>query len=193
MKPVEPTSLLLFVALLPLTMVAIGCFLKFSIVLSLLGRAIGGRTLPGTVIVGASLLMVAFVLAPIGDKVTSGGLASSGDAVRAFLEKRAPADTRHELYELQLGLRDDKTTASDHDLTVLAPAFALSELKAAFRVGFFLLLPFLVIDLLLAVVLLALGMHTIEARVISLPLKLLLFLAVDGWGLIVHGLLASYT
>ena len=179
---------------LPLLMVGIGCFVKFSVVLSLLGRAVGGRSLPSTVVVATSLLFSGFVLAPIAERVGTAGIANGAEPVRAFLERNVSADDRHELYQLQVNLRgaDDKSGATDHDLSVLAPAFALAELKSAFRVGFFLLLPFLVLDLLIAVALLATGMHTIEARVLSLPLKLLLFVSVDGWSLLVHGLMKGY-
>ncbi len=183
-------------AWLPLLMVGIGCFVKFSVVLSLLGRAVGGRSLPSTVVVATSLLFSGFVLAPIAERVGTTGIANSAEPVRAFLERNVSADDRHELYQLQVNLRgadDNKNAATDHDLSVLAPAFALAELKSAFRIGFFLLLPFLVLDLLIAVVLLATGMHTIEARVLSLPLKLLLFVTVDGWSLLVHGLMKGYT
>ncbi len=180
----------------PLALLALACFLKFSIVLSLLGRAIGGRALPSLVVFGVALLLVGFVLAPtaerVGAELTSG---RGAEPVRSFLESHTPAPSRTELLDLQRKLRPEAERAqvTDRDLAVLGPAFALGELKGAFRVGFFLLLPFLVLDLLVAVVLLGLGMHSIEARVIALPLKLLLFVAIDGWGLVVRGLLVGYT
>ena len=83
----------------------------------------------------------------------------------------------------------ERAAVTDRDLTVLLPAYAIDGLKTAFRIGFFLLLPFLVLDLLVAVALLGLGMNGLEARVVSLPLKLLLFVTVDGWTLLTHGLL----
>ena len=195
MKAAELSSLLPLV-LAPLGLLALACFLKFSIVLSLLGRALGGRALPSVVVFGTALLLVGFVLAPTAERV--GAELASGHAaepVRSFLEAHVGAPARAELLELQRKLRPERERAqvTDRDLAVLGPAFALSELKSAFRVGFFLLLPFLVLDLLVAVALLGLGMHSIEARVIALPLKLLLFIAVDGWGLLARGLLVGYT
>jgi type III secretion protein R len=175
-------------------------------VLSLLARALGGRALPSLAVGGAALLLVAFVLAPVAEQVmgAAGGALVKGDLVdasgkaaepvRAFLERQVAPDARKDLLELQRGLRpaDARARLSDRDLVVLGPAFALTELKTAFRIGFFLLLPFLVIDLLVAVVLLALGMHTLETRVLALPCKLLLFVAVDGWALLTRGLLLGY-
>jgi len=205
-KP-DLASLSLYVALLPLALLALACFLKQSIVLSLLGRAIGGRSLPSTMVFGAALLLVAFVLAPVAEALLrdTGGAVAKGDlgavstkgaeSVRGFLERHAPRDARDEMLRLQQGLRapEERASVSEHDLVVLLPAFALGELKAAFRIGFFLLLPFLVIDLLIGVVLLGVGLHTVETRVVALPLKLLLFVAVDGWSLVVRGLLVGYT
>lgn len=197
----------MMLALAPLALLFAACFLKFSIVLSLLGRALGGRALPSLAVGGAALLLCAFVLAPVGEKTFSEaaaplatgdlvGVAKKGaEPVRGFLERQVPVDARRELLELQRGLRPaaEREQVTDRDLVVLGPAFALAELKAAFRIGFFLLLPFLVIDLLLAVALLALGLHTLNARVLALPLKLLLFIAIDGWALVARGLLVGYS
>jgi type III secretion protein R len=194
-------------ALGPLSLLVAACFLKFSVVLSLLGRALGGRTLPSLAVTGVALLLCAFVLAPVveqslgaaGTAVVSGDLIAASskvaEPVRAFLDRQVSPEARRDLVELQRGLRppDQRAKVGDRDLVVLGPAFALAELKTAFRIGFFLLLPFLVIDLLIAVVLLAVGMHTLDARVVALPLKLLLFIAVDGWALIAKGLLVGYT
>jgi type III secretory pathway component EscR len=181
-----------WIALAPLLMVAAACFLKFSIVLSLLGRALGGRTLPALAVSGLSLLLCAFVLAPLAEQAVAD--TNTSEPVRSFLERQVTPEARKELVELQRGLRtaDQRAKVGDRDLVVLAPAFALQELKAAFRIGFFLLLPFLVLDLLVAVALLALGMHTLDARLIALPCKILLFISVDGWQMIAKGLLGGY-
>lgn len=200
MKSVE------LLALLPLALLGAACFLKFSIVLSLLGRALGGRALPAMAVSGAAALLVAFVLAPVAERVVaeSGAALTRGDLVgvgakatepvRDFLERRVPVEARKDLLELQRDLRPEAERAAvrDRDLAILGPAFAISELKAAFRIGFYLLLPFLVLDLLVAVALLALGMHTIDARVIALPCKLLLFVVIDGWSLLLRGLLVGH-
>lgn len=181
-----------WIAIVPLSMVATACFLKFSIVLSLLGRALGGRTLPALAVTGLALLLCAFVLAPVAEQAVAD--LNTTEPVRGFLERQVTPEARKELVELQRGVRaaDQRAKVGDRDLAVLAPAFALQELKAAFRIGFFLLLPFLVLDLLVAVALLALGMHTLDARLIALPCKILLFISVDGWQMIVKGLLLGY-
>lgn len=197
----------LLLALAPLALLAFACFAKISIVLSLLARAIGGRALPAGVVAVVAALLVFVVVAPTAEKALGDGGAAllrgdatavatqSGGPVRAFLEAHTPPDGRQEMLELQRGLRAPAERASLHenDLVVLAPAFAVSELSVAFKVGFFVLLPFLLLDLLVGVALLALGLHTLSARVVSLPLKLLLFVAAGGWSLLVRALLVGYT
>lgn len=179
--------------LVPLGLLAIACVLKFAVVLSLLGRAVGGRALPSTVVVGLAVLLAAFVLSPVVKEGDAATLAGSGEGVRAYLEQHTPLVERQKLAAIQRDLRTpaDRDAVTDHDLTVMLPAYALEGLQAAFRIGFFLLLPFLVLDLLVAVALLGLGMNGLEARVVSLPLKLLLFISVDGWALLTHGLLGA--
>jgi type III secretion protein R len=115
--------------------------------------------------------------------------------VRAFLTKHTPARERQSFLELQRQLRPqaDRAAVTADDLTVLAPAFATAELKAAFQVGFLLFLPFLVIELVVATVLLSLGMNTLPPEAVSLPFKLLLFVLADGWHLLLRGLVLTYT
>ena len=179
--------------LLPLALLAIACVMKFSVVLSLLGRALGGHALPSTVVTGMAILLAAFVLSPVVKEGDSAALAQSGDRVRAYLEAHTPLAERTTLVAMQKQLRApaDRDAVTDHDLGVMLPAYAIAGLEAAFRIGFFLLLPFLVLDLLVAIALLGLGMNGLEARVVSLPLKLLLFVSVDGWALLTHGLLGT--
>ena len=86
----------------------------------------------------------------------------------------------------------DRAAIGDRDLLVLAPAFVIAELRAAFQVGFLLLLPFLVLELVVASLLTALGMHSLDARSVALPFKLLLFVLADGWHLLARGLIESY-
>lgn len=179
--------------LLPLALLALACVLKFSVVLSLLGRAIGGRVLPSTVVAGLAVLLAAFVLGPVVKDGDPAALAQSSDSVRAYLEAHTSIAERTKLADLQKQLRvpAERASVTNHDLGVMLPAYAIEGLQAAFRIGFFLLLPFLVLDLLVAIALLGLGMNGLEARVVSLPLKLLLFVSVDGWALLTHGLLGT--
>jgi type III secretion protein R len=157
-----------------------------------------------------ALLFALFVSAPVGERVWAeaapalarGDAAAVGEAatraagpVREFLAKHTPERERQSLLELQRQLRPPAARAAvgERDLVVLAPAFAVAELRAAFQVGFLLFLPFLVIEMVVATVLLALGMNTLAPEAVSLPFKLLLFVVADGWHLIVRGLVLGYT
>jgi type III secretion protein R len=195
----------------PFAVVVATSFIKFAVVLAILRRALGGGSLPPASVTGAlALLFALFVTAPVGEKVWAqagpalarGDAASLGDAagraaapVRAFLRAHAPARERQEFLDLQRQLRPpaERDAVGDDDLIVLAPAFAAAELRAAFQVGFLLFLPFLVIELLVATVLLTLGMNTLAPEAVSLPFKLLLFVVADGWHLILRGLVLGYT
>lgn len=168
-------------ALVPLVLLAIACTLKSGVVLSLLGRGVGGRALPGAVVAGVAILLAAFVLSPI---VAADGTPAP-DGVRTYLESHTKQADREQLAALHPGAANEK------DLGVMLPAYALSELRVAFQIGFYLLLPFLVLDLLVAMALLGLGVHTLETRVVSLPLKLLLFVSIDGWTLVQRALLGT--
>jgi len=112
--------------------------------------------------------------------------------VRAFLAKHAHRRDRDTFVGLASRLRDGRAVADD-ELAVLAPAFVTSELAEAFAIGFLVLLPFLVIDLVVGMSLAALGLNATSPQVVALPLKLLLFVAVDGWRLLVEGLVLGYT
>jgi type III secretion protein R len=203
-----------FVVLLvgvPFVLVVATSFLKFSVVFAILRRALGGEVLPLWAVTGAlALLFALFVSAPVAEKAwnesapqlakgdlagLSDGAAKAAGAVRAFFLAHTPERERQSFFELQRKLRpvNDRAQVKEDDLAVLAPAFAVAELRAAFQIGFLLFLPFLVIELVCAAVLLSLGMNTLEPKLVSLPFKLLLFVLVDGWHLLVRGLILAYT
>ncbi len=118
------------------------------------------------------------------------------EPIRDFLEKHAHDKDQHLFYNLALELRqtdEDREALSTNDFISLIPAFVVSELKEAFQIGFIIFLPFVVIDLVVANILLSLGMFQISPITLSLPFKLLLFVLVDGWHLIVKGLIVGYT
>ncbi len=208
---VEWGAVLLGVALLPFVAIMVTAFVKISVVLAILRRAIGFASVPSAqVIVGLSLVLTAFVMAPVGDAMhgaaiaawtasaeTEEGprLAEAGVAAAAplltFLGTHAHEADRDLFVSLSAGRGDGATLSEDHAL-VLIPAFVLSELSEAFLIGVLLFLPFLVIDLACAVLLGAVGLQTLSTTVVSLPFKLLLFVLVDGWYLIVRGLVESY-
>jgi type III secretion protein R len=116
------------------------------------------------------------------------------EPVRGFLARHAHARDRAMFTDLAKRMRPpaERDQVADTDLMVLTPAFVTSELKEAFSIGFLLFIPFLVIDIVIANVLLSLGMHMLSPTTISLPFKLLLFVLVDGWALLARGLVLGY-
>ena len=218
-RPVVMVALLAALALLPFVLVMMTSFVKIAVVLSILRNAIGSPQVPPTMVVtGLAFVLSLVVMAPVGSQVYAevgstldrGAGASltspqAADAmlraasgakepVRAFLARHAHARERALFVDLARRMRPpaERDQVKDDDLTVLTPAFVTSELKEAFAIGFLLFLPFLVIDLLCANVLLSLGMHMLSPTTVSLPFKLLLFVLVDGWALLTRGLVLSY-
>jgi type III secretion protein R len=126
--------------------------------------------------------------------VALGVLEAVRDPIRAFLKANASAKEKTRFYELARAARPpaQRALVGSEDLVVLIPAFVVSELIRAFALGFAIFLPFLVIDLVVANVLLALGMQMTNPTQVSLPFKLLLFVAVDGWGLLAQALVTGY-
>ncbi len=118
-------------------------------------------------------------------------LSSAAGPLQAFLLEHGSPELRAELAALSRELRGG-AQVSETDLAVLAPAFVLTELKQAFQIGFLVFLPFLVVDMVVANVLLALGMQSLSPSQVSLPFKVLLFVAVDGWALLARSLLQGY-
>jgi type III secretion protein R len=118
----------------------------------------------------------------------------AGEPLRDFLLKHAEPRARASFHALTLKLRapDERLTVTDRDFGVIVPAFVISELRRAFQIGFLIFVPFLVIDMVIANLLLALGMHMLSPTTVSLPFKLLLFVLADGWQLVVRGLVESF-
>jgi type III secretion protein R len=204
-------------ALGPVLLVMLTSFVKLSVVLALFRSGLGTPDVPsGLVVTGLALVLTLFVMAPVIDEVVdavapapaadtplearawpegpTGWLAAADRAaapVKAFLARHAHGDDRASFTGLASRMRGGAAVAED-DLAVLAPAFVTSELAEAFAIGFLLLLPFLVIDLVVGLSLTALGLTATPPSVVALPLKLLLFVAVDGWRLLVEGLVLGY-
>lgn len=204
--------------LLPFVLVMCTSFLKIAVVLSIVRNALGTPQVPPTTVVtGLAIVLTAFIMAPTGAAVLKevrpilgqgqGGLTSaqSVDAmiaaaerarepVRAFLLKHAHERDRASLLQMARRMRPaaERASIGDRDFMVLAPAFVLSELTEAFLIGFLLFVPFLVVDMLVANLLLALGMQMLSPNTVSLPFKLLLFVLVDGWRLLAQGLIGGY-
>ena len=200
-------TLLFFTALsfLPAILLMMTGFTRIVIVLSLLRQALGTQSSPpNQVIVGLSLFLTLFVMGPTLDKVYadayvpySNGSIPFEDAVtragapmRSFMAKQ----TRQSDFALFIKLAklpvDTKVDVAP--MRVLVPAFAISELKSAFQIGFMIFIPFLVIDIVVSSVLMSLGMMMLSPVLVALPFKLMLFVLADGWNLLVGSLAASF-
>lgn len=187
-------------------LVSLTCFTRIIIVLSFLRQALGTPQLPpNQVLLGLALALTSFIMAPtagrvyndalgplLDDKISQEvALARATGPIRDFLLKQ----TRHEdlrlFYDISRTPRPE--TLEDVPLTVAAPAFMVSELTTAFRMGLFLYIPLILVDVLVSVVLMALGMMMVPPTLISLPLKVSVFLLADGWHLIVASLAQSFS
>lgn len=207
-------------SLLPFAFVTLTSFLKISVVLSLVRTAIGTPQVPSNMIVtGLSAVLSLVVMAPVGAAMwttvapaaesfsnANEGSAKSGttgvlelwnagraaaEPLREFLERNAHEKDRALFLELARQRRAPDAV-HEGDFLIVLPAFITSQLKDAFEIGFLLFLPFLLIDLVVSNILLALGMHMLSPTTISLPFKLLLFVLVDGWLLLARGLMLGY-
>lgn len=209
-RPVELLLVLGLMALVPVAMVTLTSFLKIAVVLSVARSALGAPQVPPTTAVtGLALLLTLAVMAPVAedawraaragprprgaDEVIAAG-ARAAEPLKAFLARFARPEDRRLFLDLSRRLRppEGREAVGDADLAVLAPAFVISELRRAFAAGFLVFLPFLAVDLAVANVLLALGLTQLSPTAVSLPFKLLLFVAVDGWALLARGLTAGY-
>jgi len=192
-------------AILPALLVCLTSFLRIIVVLSMLRHAIGmNETPPNTVLIGLALFLTLFTMSPVLQKVNhdafepfmAGKLSmeegySKGVApLREFMVRQ----TREADLALMVELSKAPMPRSMDDISnvQLIPAFMLSELRAAFQIGFVIFLPFLLIDLIVSSVLMALGMMMMPPTTIALPLKILMFILVDGWSLVLKALVGSF-
>lgn len=205
--------------LLPFAFMVTTSFVKISVVFSILRNALGTGQVPsGMIITALAGLLSLYVMAPVGqDIATSAGPAVEridrddpleGDSVdaifdaveagveplRAFLVRNAGARERGLFFDLARQSRGPERAdeVGPDDLLVVLPAFLITELSEAFQIGFLVFLPFLVVDMVVSNVLLALGMHMLSPTTVSLPFKLLLFVLVDGWYVLAQALIATY-
>ncbi len=200
-------TLLIFTALsfIPAVLLLMTSFTRIVIVLSLLRQAIGlQNSPPNQVIIGLSLFLTYFVMFPTLDKVYNEAYIPYSNQQISFEQAtdKAAAPMRDFMMrqvrdnDLALFARVAKvpasTKAADLPMRVLVPAFVLSELKSAFQIGFLIFLPFLLIDLIVASVLMSMGMMMLSPVLVSLPFKLMLFVLADGWNLMVGSLIASF-
>jgi flagellar biosynthetic protein FliP len=197
--------LLTILTLAPGILIMTTSFTRLAVVFSLLRNAMGTQQMPpAQIIVGLSLFLTFFIMAPVFNQIHDTALEPYIDGQlgqEEFLKKAASPLRSFMLKQTRqkdLGLfmkiagEDKPQNADDVPLTSLIPAFVVSELKTAFQIGFLLYVPFLVIDMVVASVLLSMGMMMLPPVMVSLPFKLMLFVLVDGWFLIVGSLVRSF-
>lgn len=206
-------AIVTFSTLLPFIIAAGTCYLKISIVLIMVRNAMGVQQVPSSLTLnGIALLLSLFVMMPViqdvnqymrtekvdfsnvdsVDNFVEGGLGS----YKSYLKKYSDPELLNFFESLQQGRSEEEARAEadtrEPTLFSLLPAYALSEIKSAFEIGFYIYLPFVVIDLIISSILLALGMMMMSPVTISVPVKLILFVAIDGWTLISKGLIMQY-
>jgi type III secretion protein R len=216
-NPVVMIIVLGALSLAPFVLIMLTSFVKISVVLSILRNAIGAQQVPpNQVITGLAFVLSMFVMVPVARQMynTAGPIAETHDIfseasvkslfeaaqhgkepLRHFLSRHSHARDRELFMELSARVstaEEPKSPPDKEDFRVLIPSFVTSELKEAFQIGFLVYLPFIIIDMVIANVLLAMGMSMLSPSVVSLPFKLLLFVLADGWFLVVRGLVLSY-
>jgi flagellar biosynthetic protein FliP len=192
-------------AILPALLVCATAFLRIIIVLSMLRHAIGmPETPPNTVLIGLALFLTLFTMSPalqqLNEQAIQPFMAGKLDVVEVYDKGSAPLrefmvrQTREQDLALMVDISKAPRPASMADVSnvQLVPAFMLSELRAAFQIGFVIFLPFLLIDLIVSSVLMSLGMMMMPPTTVALPLKVLMFVLVDGWSLVLKALMGSF-
>jgi flagellar biosynthetic protein FliP len=197
--------LLTSLTFLPAVLLMMTAFTRIVIVLSLLRQALGTlQSPPNQVLVGLSLFLTFFVMSPVFDKINAQALQpyladkmsvvealdKGSEPLKAFMLKQTRQD------DLALFIRLSRTPAPQGPeavpLKVLVPAYVISELKTAFQIGFIIFIPFLIIDMVVASILMSMGMMMLSPVTISFPFKLMLFVLVDGWNLVIGSLVQSF-
>ena len=210
----SPSSTLITVVLIglaPFAIVMVTSFAKIIVVLSLLRNALGVQQIPPNLVLnGLAMVLTIYVMYPVGLRMieVSGGVDEAlssterlldtanraKEPLRDFLLKHAEEPEREFFLDTirEIADPDQRGSFTAEDFVVVVPAFTISELTAAFQLGFLIFLPFIVIDLVIANILMAMGMSMLSPTIVSLPFKLLLFVLVDGWIKLPHGLVLSY-
>jgi flagellar biosynthetic protein FliP len=197
--------LLTILSLAPAILIMMTSFTRIIIILSFLRNALGTQQMPpNQVLIGLALFLTFFIMAPIGNQINNEAiqpyinneigpqtaLEKAGQPLREFMLK----NTREKDLALFVSLSEVKKVENKDDIPMKAviPAFIISELKTAFQFGFIIYIPFLVIDMVVASTLMSMGMMMLPPIMISLPFKVLLFILVDGWNLIVQSIITSF-
>ncbi len=203
-RVIQLIALLTVLSLAPSILVMMTSFTRIVVVLSLLRTALGTATSPpNSVVISLALFLTAFVIGPVLTRVYDVGVKPlvaneinvnqaferASGPLRGFMEK----NVREKDLQLFVSMSGEQPSKPEElSMRVLIPAFMISELKRAFEIGFLLFLPFLIIDLVVASVLMSMGMMMLPPVVVSLPFKLIFFVLVDGWTLVAGSLIQSY-
>jgi flagellar biosynthetic protein FliP len=202
---IQVLALMTLLTVLPSILLTMTSFTRIMIVLGLLRQALGTAQAPSNqVLLGLSLFLTAFIMMPVFDRINSEAvqpyleekisvtvaLEKASIPLRQFMMKQT-RETDLELF-MRISGREDFQSVDDVPFSLLLPAFVTSELKTAFQIGFLIFLPFLVIDLVVASVLMSMGMMMLSPMIVSLPFKIMLFVLADGWSLILEMLAASF-
>ena len=198
-------ALMTALSFIPAIVIMMTSFTRIVIVLSILRQAMGLQQAPSNqIIIGLSLFLSLFIMTPVMDKINANALQpylnEQITTVVALEQAQLPirefmlSQTREKDIAtfLEISGRDDIKRIEDVPFVILVPAFITSELKTAFQIGFMLFIPFLVLDLVVASVLMAMGMMMLSPMIVSLPFKLMLFVLVDGWSLVMGTLATSF-
>jgi flagellar biosynthetic protein FliP len=202
---VQVLLLMTALSLLPGALIMMTAFTRVVIVLALLRQALGTAQTPSNqILVGLALFLTFFIMAPVFNEVNQQALQPYLSEQKAGAEALASAERPMRIFMLaqtrdtdlalfsRLSGRDEIASEDEVPFSVLLPAFATSELKTAFQIGFLLFIPFLVIDLVVASILMSMGMMMLSPVIISLPFKIMLFVLVDGWSLVMSTLASSF-
>ncbi|ELS5707716.1 EscR/YscR/HrcR family type III secretion system export apparatus protein [Escherichia coli] len=205
--------ILTFSTLLPFIVSAGTCFVKFSIVFIIVRNALGMQQVPSQLTLnGIALIMTIFVMAPIAQSVSDYFMENNVDLsnkeslydfvdnglgeYREYLKKYSDKELVNffeKRQQISTSTKDSSQIQSEEPaITSLLPAYALSEINSAFKIGFYIYLPFIVIDLVVSCILLALGMMMMSPVTITTPIKLILFVSMDGWSILTKGLINQY-
>jgi len=202
---IQVLALMTALTFLPAALMMMTSFTRIVVVLAILRQALGTMNTPSNqVLIGLSLFLTLFVMWPVFTKINSDaiqpylndkvtleqGMVKASEPLRQFMLRQ----TRQEDLGMFARIAGDKNFASPDDVpfTLLVPAFVTSELKTAFQIGFLLFIPFLVIDLVVASVLMSMGMMMLSPMIISMPFKIMLFVLIDGWSLVMGTLAGSF-
>lgn len=202
---IQILALMTLLTFLPAILMMMTSFTRIIIVFSILRQALGLQQTPSNqIMVGLALFLTFFIMAPVFDRVNEAAvqpyLAEELTSMEALEAASVPfhqfmiGNTRESDLDLFMRISDTPRveTHADVPFRILVPAFVVSELKTAFQIGFMLFIPFLVIDLVVASVLMAMGMMMLSPVIVSLPFKIMLFVLADGWAMVVGTLAASF-